>query len=359
MIIEKSILSSLVDKFISTNCSPLFPEESEFKFKTYLKKDENNCFTVIDKENSIKCLFDKQFLQMYFSTYPSYVKLEHYEGTLIMIKKAFFDVLFYKNVNKTISYRIILIIKEFDLDAAQKMSNEIANAKYKNVNFEPKIEQKMKIFYYNYLKSKIEKDDNNNNILHHLSLNAENFIKNKYNPDRNYGSVMKILPKGKTFCFLNSKNEDDYANLKKNEDSESFTIKEIEIEDIDDQFKQDKKDALNDNITIENLHKLDVKSLFYQQPSQKEKENKDFSHYELVDLKQFRDDKLIGSKRERVNDTLFNANSEEREDLEKMPVSIQNLIKKMENQPPLNVNIFEKYKNYKKFNSNEYTKDKI
>ena len=66
MIIEKSILSSLVDKFISTNCSPLFPEESEFKFKTYLKKDENNCFTVIDKENSIKCLFDKQFLQNHF-----------------------------------------------------------------------------------------------------------------------------------------------------------------------------------------------------------------------------------------------------------------------------------------------------
>ena len=323
MIIEKTILADLVDEFITKNCNPLFPEESQFHFKTYLKKDENNCFTVVDKENCIKCIFEKTFLKSYFSAYPSYVKLEQYDGMLIMIKHAFFDVLQYKNVNRTISYRVVLIIKEFDLDSAQKMNNEIYNSKYKNVNFEPRIEQHMTTFIYNYVKNQIESQENKNKYYYsHDCINVNNFKNNNFSTLKNFGSEYKILPEEKNIGFINSKNIDYFEGI--NDDDATYTLKEIEIgkKEIDDNI-------IDDNITVENLHKLDFSSLFCNEPSSI-KENSE----------------IIGNKRNRSDS-----------DLSYLPISLQNLIKRMEKQPIITKYIYDKYMTYKRYNSNEYKKD--
>ena len=332
MIIEKTVLVDLVDEFITKNCNPIFPEESKFHFKTYLKKDENNCFTVVDKENCIKCIFEKEFLKSYFSAYPSYVKLEHYDGMLIMIKKAFFDVLQYKNVNRTISYRVVLIIKEFDLDSAQKMNNDIYNSKYKNVNFEPRIEQHMTTFIYNYVKSQIESQEEKKKpreqrkkyYFNHDCISATNFIKKNFIPVNNVGSLYSILPEDANIWFLNSKNIEDFDGINDYDGNGSYTLKEIEIgkKDFDD-------DVIDDNITVENLQKLDFSSLFCKEPSA---------------IKE--DSTIIGSKRKRSDS-----------DLSTLPISLQNLIKRMEKQPMITKYIYEKYMTYKRYNSNEYKKD--
>jgi hypothetical protein len=152
-----------------------------------------------------------------------------------------------------------------------------------------------------------------------------------------------------------------------------FLLKEITVEHLDDKGMNDDYDKTNDDdnddvITVEKLSKLDFKALFYKQPSQVDKEKKDFSHYEKINLN---NEQMIGNKRERnkinMNNNMTSNNNnnngcesedkEKNDDLEKMPVGIKNLIKKMEGKPQLTIRVFEKYKNFKKYNSNEYVRD--
>ena len=64
---------------------------------------------------------------------PSHVKFECFESkyifyikldSLILIKKYLLDVLVIKNLNKTISLRVILYIQEFEVDIAQKSKDK-------------------------------------------------------------------------------------------------------------------------------------------------------------------------------------------------------------------------------------------
>ena len=379
MIIEKQFLLSLVEEFITNNCSKGHPHNDIFPFKTYLKKDENGCFTIMDKKHCIKCVFNKQFLQNYFTTYPSYVNINQYEGMLIMVKQAHFDVIMYKNVNRTISYRVILIITEFDLDQGQKMSSENYNVCYKNVNFESKIAEMMEVFYFNYMKTHVMKKIQGEQKV----INAENFMSKFYEKDKCILSVTKVIGDDKDYvCVNGSEKEFEFVmwegnNSGNNSSSEEmFLLKEITVEHLDDKGMNDDYDKTNDDnddvITVEKLSKLDFKALFYKQPSQVDKEKKDFSHYEKINLN---NEQMIGNKRERnkinMNNnmtSISNSNSnnnngceseekEKNDDLEKMPVGIKNLIKKMEGKPQLTIRVFEKYKNFKKYNSNEYVRD--
>ena len=376
MIIEKQFLLSLVEEFITNNCSKGYPHNDKFPFKTYLKKDENGCFTIMDKKHCIKCVFNKQSLQNYFQTYPSYVNINQYEGMLIMVKQAHFDVIMYKNVNRTISYRVILIITEFDLDQGQKMSSENYNVCYKNVNFESKIAEMMEVFYFNYMKTHVMKKLQGEQKV----INAENFMSKFYEKDKCILSVTKVISDDKDYvCVNGSEKEFEFVmwegnNSGNNSSSEEmFLLKEIRVEHLDDKGMNDDYDKTNDDndddvITVEKLSKLDFKALFYKQPSQVDKEKKDFSHYEKINLN---NEQMIGNKRERnkinMNNNMTSNNNnnngcesedkEKNDDLEKMPVGIKNLIKKMEGKPQLTIRVFEKYKNFKKYNSNEYVRD--
>ena len=159
MLTEKSILLPLVEKFIAVQQSHVqTEEESNIVFKTYLKKDDNNCFTIVDKDHSIKCVFNKEFLAEYLSTRPSYVRLDSFDGkfkilnlgSLILIKKHYFDLLFIKNVNHTFSVRVVLYIFDFECDIVQKTKEK--NIAKKNVNSVTSIKNKLKDFIYEYSK---------------------------------------------------------------------------------------------------------------------------------------------------------------------------------------------------------------
>jgi hypothetical protein len=69
---------------------------------------------------------------------------------MILIKKYYFDVLRVKNVNKTISIRVVLYIQDFEVDIAQRAKDK--NVTRKNINSQPKIFEKLKDFYYNFTK---------------------------------------------------------------------------------------------------------------------------------------------------------------------------------------------------------------
>ena len=82
MLSEEKQIFFLVKKFISYNCDvERFETEdiSKKKFKCYFKKDENNCFNIYDKEFSIKCVFEKEFLKEYFSLQPSYINIDCFD----------------------------------------------------------------------------------------------------------------------------------------------------------------------------------------------------------------------------------------------------------------------------------------
>ena len=53
-----------------------------------------------------------------------------------------------------------------------------------------------------------------------------------------------------------------------------------------------------------------------------------------------------------------NENEQNKKMIQSLPIEIQNLIIKMKKKEPITLNIFEKYKAYKKLNANEYKKEK-
>jgi hypothetical protein len=157
MLNEKNVLLPLVEKFVDDGCS-FMPEGDLMKLKSYLKKDENSCYTIYDKEHSIKCIFDTEFLHNYLDDQASHMKLENFDSkihklilaSMILIKKYYFDVLFVKNVNKTISIRAVLYIQDFEVDIAQRAKDR--NITKKNINCNPVIAEKLKNFYFNFSK---------------------------------------------------------------------------------------------------------------------------------------------------------------------------------------------------------------
>ena len=354
MIIEKHFLSKLVLQFLDNtiNENKDSKEPLNISFKTYLKKDENNCYTILDKENSIKCVFEKKYLKEYLSQFPSYTNFNQFDGMLIMVKQSHFDIIFFKNVNKTISYRIILIITEFILDQAQKISNNLEQHKYININFVPQVEEKLKQFYFKFIQNKIKSENFKNKINNHLNINSENFINHNFKELNNEKSIEKILPKGKDMFFYGGSKENDFDGL--NEKGDLSSLKEINLK------LENSQNNDENNITLDKLEKLDFKSLFYYQPSQKDKKDNVFT-YEKINLNEVNNNKLIGNKRIRGKEKIIEKNNENKinkndNDLENdIPFEIKNLYMRMQKNP-ITIEIFEKYKIYRKLNSNEYSK---
>ena len=80
--IEKNVLLPLVENFIKNKCIATGTDnECELmKLKSFIKKDENNCYSIFDKDYSIKCIFDKAFLDEYLTDQPSHIKFESFES---------------------------------------------------------------------------------------------------------------------------------------------------------------------------------------------------------------------------------------------------------------------------------------
>ena len=364
-------------------------------FKSYLKKDESNCFTIVDIKNSIKCLFNKDYLSEYLNQYPSYISLNNFDGTLIYVKKCYYDILFNKEGEEKINSKVILIIEDFDLDQAQKMSNELYNQKYLDINLNPDIEEKLDDIYYNMIKEKTDIDKNaQENINEHLKIDFDMFFDNK-----NFGGIIinkniisseiNISPKDKIAWFFSETNINNFKELSNEEDI--MNVHEIQLKNNDNNLKiNDNINNNNDNnnqnnkieITEDKLKNLGFKNLLGQNIFMKNK-NKIMNGFDLLNKKRERDNFLkkiykngnndieeekmiienkynhgniyLEQNKKKFNGGEFEQNKKYNNSL---PIVIQNLMVKMKKKEPITFNIFEKYKNYKKLNANEYKKEK-
>ncbi len=366
-------------------------------FKSYLKKDESNCFTIVDIKNSIKCLFNKEYLSEYLNQYPSYISLNNFDGTLIYVKKCYYDILFNKEGEEKINSKVILIIEDFDLDQAQKMSNELYNQKYLDINLNPDIEDKLDDIYYNMIKEKTDIDRTaHENINEHLKIDFDMFFDNK-----NFGGINKniisseinISPKDKIAWFYSETNINNFKELSNEEDI--MNVHEIQLKNNDNNNNLNNSENINNNneknnhnnkieITEDKLKNLGFKNLLGGNIIMKNK-NKIVNGFDLLNKKRERDnyikkiykngnndieeEKTImengkynngniyieQNKQKKYNGGEFEQNKKYSNSL---PIVIQNLMVKMKKKEPITFNIFEKYKTYKKLNSNEYKKEK-
>ena len=357
-------------------------------FKSYLKKDETNCFTIVDIKNSIKCLFNKEYLSEFLNQYPSYISLNNFDGTLIYVKKCYYDILYNKEGEEKVNAKVILIIEDFDLDQAQKMSNELYNQKYIDINLNPDIEDKLDDIYYNIIKEKTDLDIYaKDNIDEHLKIDFDVFFDNK-----NFGGINKkiisseinISPKDKIAWFYSGHNTNDFKELSNEEDI--MNIHEIQLynnetNNIETKNKINLKNNKNE-ITEDKLKNLDFKSLLGVN-IYKGNNNKITNGFSLLNKKTKREkynfynngnndieeEKMIFEYGKYNNGNIYMEQNQQikniRGDFEQnkkknniLPVSIQNLMVRMQKKEAITLNIFEKYKTYKKLNANEYKKEK-
>jgi len=353
-------------------------------FKSYLKKDESNCFTLVDIKNSIKCLFNKEYLNDYMDGFPSYVSLNNCEGVCIYVRKCYYDILFNKEGEDKINSKVVLIIEDFGLDQSNKMTNSSFNQKYIDINLEPEIEDKLDTIYYNMIREKTDVDKNAiDNINEHLKVDFDMFLENK-----NFGGINKniisyeinICPKNKIAWFYSGTDINNFKELSNEEDI--MNIHEIQLSNDN---TKNENDSTNDNsiekiqktkneITEEKLKNIGIKSLLGGNIYTK---NKITNGYDLLNKKREREkyynkyynnvfnndleEEKISYENGKYNYGLIKnsgSDAEQKKLIKSLPIEIQNLIIKMKKKEPITLNIFEKYKAYKKLNANEYKKEK-
>ena len=356
-------------------------------FKSYLKKDESNCFTIVDIKNSIKCLFNKEYLNDYMNGFPSYVSLNNCEGVCIYVRKCYYDILFNKEGEDKINSKVVLIIEDFGLDQSNKMTNSSFNQKYIDINLEPEIEDKLDTIYYNMIREKTDVDKNAiDNINEHLKVDFDMFLENK-----NFGGINKniisyeinICPKNKVAWFYSGTDINNFKELSNEEDI--MNIHEIQLSNNN---TKNENDSTNENskeknqiqkgkneITEEKLKNIGIKSLLggniytknkitngFDLLNKKREREKYYNKYYNNGFNNDLEEEKISYENGKYNYGLIKNNGNESEQNKKLikslPIEIQNLIIKMKKKEPINLNIFEKYKAYKKLNANEYKKEK-
>ena len=356
-------------------------------FKSYLKKDESNCFTIVDIKNSIKCLFNKEYLNDYMNGFPSYVSLNNCEGVCIYVRKCYYDILFNKEGEDKINSKVVLIIEDFGLDQSNKMTNSSFNQKYIDINLEPEIEDKLDTIYYNMIREKTDVDKNAiDNINEHLKVDFDMFLENK-----NFGGINKniisyeinICPKNKVAWFYSGTDINNFKELSNEEDI--MNIHEIQLSNNN---TKNENDSTNDNskeknqiqkgkneITEEKLKNIGIKSLLggniytknkitngFDLLNKKREREKYYNKYYNNGFNNDLEEEKISYENGKYNYGLIKNNGNESEQNKKLikslPIEIQNLIIKMKKKEPITLNIFEKYKAYKKLNANEYKKEK-
>ena len=356
-------------------------------FKSYLKKDESNCFTIVDIKNSIKCLFNKEYLNDYMNGFPSYVSLNNCEGVCIYVRKCYYDILFNKEGEDKINSKVVLIIEDFGLDQSNKMTNSSFNQKYIDINLEPEIEDKLDTIYYNMIREKTDVDKNAiDNINEHLKVDFDMFLENK-----NFGGINKniisyeinICPKNKVAWFYSGTDINNFKELSNEEDI--MNIHEIQLSNNN---TKNENDSTNENskeknliqkgkneITEEKLKNIGIKSLLggniytknkitngFDLLNKKREREKYYNKYYNNGFNNDLEEEKISYENGKYNYGLIKNNGNESEQNKKLikslPIEIQNLIIKMKKKEPITLNIFEKYKAYKKLNANEYKKEK-
>ena len=355
-------------------------------FKSYLKKDESNCFTIVDIKNSIKCLFNQSYLSDFLNQYPSYISLNNFDGTLIYVKKCYYDILFNKVGEETVNTKVILIVEDFDFDQAQKMSKELYNQKYIDINLNPDIEEKLDDIYYNIIKEKTDLDIYvKDNIEEHLKIDFDAFFDNKIFGGINkniISSEINISQKDKIAWFYSGHDISDFKEL--SNDEENMNVHEIQLycNEISNSNTNNKNNK--NEITEEKLKNLDFKSLLGVNIYMRNK-SKISNGFDLLNRKRerekyikklynngnndFEEEKMIFEYGKYNNGNIYMEKNQQIKNIRgefeqnkkmnnSLPVAIQNLMVKMKKKEAITYSIFEKYMAYKKLNANDYKKEK-
>jgi hypothetical protein len=278
------------------------------------------------------------------------------------VKKCYYDILFNKEGEDKINSKVVLIIQDFDLDQAQKMSNELYNTKYMDINMNPDIEEKLDDIYYNMIKEKSDNDKfAQDKINEHLKIDFDMFGDNKNfgGINRNFlSSEINIAPEGKMAWFYSGTKIENFKELSNEEDI--MNIHEIAIKNVG---GEENEENFNENenkieITEDKLRNLGFKNML----GNNKIREKYRGGYDFLQKRRERDnvyrDKYYGE-----NGKYFRREQNDLEQNKKLiktlPIEIQNLIIKMKKKEVITLNKFEKYKAYKKLNANEYKKEKI
>jgi hypothetical protein len=126
---EKKSLFNLINDSIDRDISKddLATEEKTPKFRSFLKKDDQDCYCLLDNETSIKCVFNEKNLREYLASLPSYITYDSFDskiylttGYSILLKKYRFDYVLVKVSEETNAIRVIVYIEDFEIDRTQK-----------------------------------------------------------------------------------------------------------------------------------------------------------------------------------------------------------------------------------------------
>jgi hypothetical protein len=83
---EKKSLFNLINESIDRDISKedLSNEEKTPKFRSYLRKDDQDCYCLLDNETSIKCVFNERNLREYLASLPSYITYDSFDSKKIL-----------------------------------------------------------------------------------------------------------------------------------------------------------------------------------------------------------------------------------------------------------------------------------
>ena len=309
--------------------------------------------------------------------------LNNCEGICIYVRKCYYDILFNKEGEDKINSKVVLIIEDFGLDQSNKMTNSSYNQKYVDINLEPEIEDKLDTIYYNMIREKTDVDRNAiDNINEHLKVDFDMFLENK-----NFGGINKniisyeinICPKNRIAWFYSGTDISKFKELSNEEDI--MNIHELQLNNNDTKSENDlvsddskeKNQKIRNEITEEKLKNVGIKSLLGGNIYMK---SKIANGYDLLNKKREREiyyNKLYNNgndlEEEKINyengkynnigyyKNNGNENEQNKKLIQSLPIEIQNLIIKMKKKEPITLNIFEKYKAYKKLTCLEFDND--
>ena len=309
--------------------------------------------------------------------------LNNCEGTCIYVGKCYYDILFNKEGEDKINSKVVLIIEDFGLDQSNKMTNSSYNQKYVDINLEPEIEDKLDTIYYNMIREKTDVDRNAiDNINEHLKVDFDMLLENK-----NFGGINKniisyeinICPKNRIAWFYSGTDISKFKELSNEEDI--MNIHELQLNNNDTKSENDlvsddskeKNQKIRNEITEEKLKNVGIKSLLGGNIYMK---SKIANGYDLLNKKREREiyyNKLYNNgndlEEEKINyengkynnigyyKNNGNENEQNKKLIQSLPIEIQNLIIKMKKKEPITLNIFEKYKAYKKLTCLEFDND--
>ena len=238
------------------------------------------------------------------------------------------------------------------------MSNELFNQKYVDINLNPDIEEKIENILYNIIKKRTDNDEiEQNNIKEHLKIDFETFNPNNKTHanlgfNRNIiSSEISVASEKNRAWFLSNTPINKFRELSNEEN----------IMNIHEIFFDKKK------INSMKKGEINLKNGF-------EKNGNKITEDKLKNLKHKTNNKGyiksgsrngdLGKKRERDYSSSETKSAKKKNKSpnkinSEIPIGIQNLITQLKqklNNNNINFNIYEKYKAYKKLNSNDYKK---